>query len=315
MLGEKVRILNFDGSLLRQTRLIERYRPAIIDLTALGCSGRLWANKKTAAAIGAALQPQSQHAVTFLGSGDFHHVSELLVSRFAEPLTLIVLDFHPDWDILPPRLGCGSWVSRALELKNISKVLLLGISSEDIASPAIHTGNLQALKDDRLEIYPCAHKPTRVQLRNVPRNSSIQVRRSGLASEITWTELQGRDMEMLMAGVLQRCTSRNAYISIDKDCLSSDHALSNWEEGRFSLEELLRLLKVIQGTMNIVGLDITGEYSEPVVAGRIKALCSRLDHPANYSACAAPVGKIDATNEDTNLQLLEALIGSGSAGD
>ncbi len=222
MLSKTVRILNFDGSLLRQTRLIERYRPDIIDLASLGSSCRLWANKKTAAVIGASLQPQAQHAVTFLGSGDFHHVSQLLVSRFAEPLTLIVFDFHPDWDILPPRLGCGSWVSRALELNTVSKVLLLGISSDDISSPAIHTGNLQALKDDRLEIYPCAHKPTRVLLRNVPRNSSIQIRRSGLASEITWTELQGRDMATFMAGLLQRCESKKAYISIDKDCLRSD---------------------------------------------------------------------------------------------
>ncbi len=102
---------NFDGSLFRQTRLIERYRPDIIDLYGIGPSCRLWANKKTAAAIQAALQPQAQHAITFLGSGDFHHMSHLLVRQFAEPLTLIVFDFHPDWDILPPRLGCGSWVT------------------------------------------------------------------------------------------------------------------------------------------------------------------------------------------------------------
>jgi len=309
MLSNTVRILNFDNSLLRQQRLIERYRPDLIDLTGIGSSCRLWANKKTAAAVNAALQPQAQHAVTFLGSGDFHHVSQLLLSRFADPLTLIVFDCHPDWDMLPPRLGCGSWVSRALELSTVSKVLLLGISSGDISSPAIHTGNLQALKDDRLEIYTCAHKPTRVLLRNVPRNSSIQVRRSGIASEIIWTELQGRNMEMFMAELLQRCASKKAYISIDKDCLRSDYALSNWEAGRFSLDELLRLLKVIQENMDIVGLDITGEYSESVVAGRLKGFCSRLDHPADYSACTASAEKIDTINEATNLRILELFLG------
>jgi hypothetical protein len=309
MFSNTVRILNFDNSLLRQKRLIERYRPDIIDLTGIGSSCRLWANKKTAAAVNAALQPQAQHAVTFLGSGDFHHVSQLLVSRFAEPLTLIVFDFHPDWDMLPPRLGCGSWVSRALELSTVSKVLLLGVSSDDISSPAIHTGNLQALKNDRLEIYPCGHKSTRVLFREVPENSSLKVRRSGPASEITWTELQGRDMEALMAGLLRRCPGRKAYISIDKDCLCSDYALSNWEEGRFILDELLGLLKVIQETMDIAGLDITGEYAEPVKLSGIKELCSRLDHPANYSARAASTEKIDTINEETNLRLLELLLG------
>ncbi len=61
--------------------------------------------------------------------------------------------------------------------------------------------------------------------------------------------------------------------------------------------------------MDIVGLDITGEYSEPVVGGRIKALCSRLDHPAGYSACAASAEKIDTVNEETNLRILELLLG------
>jgi len=307
MLADKVRILNFDGSLLRQTRLIERYRPEIVDLAALGPSCRLWANQKTADTIKLALKPKAKHCVTFLGSGDFHHISQLLAGQFTEPLTLIVFDFHPDWDILPPRLGCGSWVSRALEQKNISKALLLGISSDDISSPAIHTGNLKALKDNRLEIYPCAHKPTRVLFRNVPGNKSIQIRRSGLARDIVWTELQGRNMEIFMAQVLQGCRSRKAYISIDKDCLRSEHALSNWEEGRFSLDELLRLLKVIKETMDIVGLDITGEYSEPEVSGSIKSFCSRLDHPAEYTARGKPSASIDTINEETNLQILGLL--------
>ena len=114
-------------------------------------------------------------------------------------------------------------------------------------------------------------------------------------------------MEIFMAQVLQGCRSRKAYISIDKDCLRSEHALSNWEEGRFSLDELLRLLKVIKETMDIVGLDITGEYSEPEVSGSIKSFCSRLDHPAEYTARGKPSASIDTINEETNLQILGLL--------
>ncbi len=309
MLSKTVRILNLDGSLLRQTGLIERYRPDIIDLTETGPSARLWANKKTAAAIQATLNSAARHAITFLGSGDFHHISHLLVRQFAEPLTLIVFDFHPDWDILPPRLGCGSWVTRTLGLSNIDKVLLFGPSSDDLASPALYTGNLQALKNDRLEIYPYAHAPTRVLFRNVPRNSSLQIRRSGLTSEIIWTELQGSNLEDFISQVLRRCGTRKAYISIDKDCLRSEHALSNWEEGLFSLDELLRIVQVIKQEMDIVGADITGEYSRPVLSGRFKSFCSSLDHPAAYTAHAKPAEHIDLVNEQTNLELLELLLG------
>ncbi len=179
-----------------------------------------------------------------------------------------------------------------MSLAHVSKVLLLGLSSDDIASPAIYTGNLQALKDDRLEIYPYAHEPTRVLFRKVPREQlTYRFGAAGLPAKLSGLNCRAGIWKTFMAELLQRCASKKAYISIDKDCLRSDHALTNWEEGRFSLDELLRLLKVIQETMDIVGLDITGEYSEPVVSGRIKALCSRLDHPADYSACAAPPKK------------------------
>ena len=309
MLADKVRILNFDGSLTRQKRLIERYRPDIIDLTEIGPSARLWANKKTAAAIQGALNPEAKHSITFLGSGDFHHISNLLIRQFTEPLTLIVFDFHPDWDILPPRLGCGSWVTRTLGLHDVGKVFLLGPSSDDLASPAIHTGNLQALKNDRLEIYPYAHEPTRVMFRTVPENTSIQVRRRRRTSEITWAELKGKDMEGFTARILRRCEGRKAYISIDKDCLRSEHALTNWEEGRFSLDELLRILQVVKQEMDIAGADITGEHSRPVIAGKFKSFCSRLDHPAGYTAHTETAAHIDATNEQTNLEILKRLLG------
>jgi len=309
MLADTVRILNLDGSLLRQAGLLKRYQPGIIDLAGLGPSCRLWANRKTAAGVMAALNPDARHAITFLGSGDFHHVSNLLVSQFAEPLTLIVFDFHPDWDILPPRLGCGSWVTRTLGLANIDKVLLLGPSSDDISIPAIYTGNLQALKNDRLEIYPYEHQPTRVLFRNVPENRSLNVERGGFVSTISWAELRGRDLKAFMAGALQRCGVKKAYVSIDKDCLRSEHALTNWEEGRFTLDELLQLLKVIKEKMEIVGLDITGEYSEPVVSGSFKSLCSRLDHPAGYTAQGKNSEIIADINEQTNLRILELLLG------
>ena len=83
MLLKTVRILDCDSSLTRQKTLIERYRPDIVDLTEIGPSARLWANKKTAAAIQGRLDPAAKHAITLYGSGDFHHIAHLLVSQFA----------------------------------------------------------------------------------------------------------------------------------------------------------------------------------------------------------------------------------------
>ena len=47
------------------------------------------------------------------GSGDFHYLSALWVRRLNEPVVLISFDNHPDWDVRPPKWGCGGWINRA----------------------------------------------------------------------------------------------------------------------------------------------------------------------------------------------------------
>ncbi|MEI6127091.1 MAG: arginase family protein [Pseudomonadota bacterium] len=307
MLSPSLRILNFDDSLTKQKHLVERYCPEIIDLTGIGPACRLWVNSKNTKKIKSVLLPESRQCPTFIGSGDFHHVSSLLIEQFREPVTVIVFDFHPDWDILPPRLGCGSWVTRTLTQQNVKKVLLLGVSSGDISRISIHTGNVQALKNNRLELYPYEHTPTTKVLRNVPENASLQARRRGLFTSIYWEELKNKNLSDFMLTTIKRLETRQVYVSIDKDCLRAEHALTNWEEGCFSLNELLRMLKLIKENLDIVGIDIAGDYSLPKPAGRLKSLCSRLDHPAVFSAKDKPESLICTTNEQTNIKLAEAL--------
>jgi arginase family enzyme len=302
-----VRILDFDSSLTQQHNLIQRFNPSITDLRQIGPDCRLWMNAATAAKIRKSLDLSLKHSVTFLGSGDFHHISSLLIRQFDEPISVIIFDYHPDWDILPPKFGCGSWVSRILEMPNVRKVVLLGVSSEDISSNGMRTANLAALKEDRLEIYPYAHPSTKVFFRPVPENISFELHRHLLHSGIIWQELKNKNLNDFFPKVIQRLPTRKVYVSIDKDCLSSGYSLTNWEEGCFSLDELSLLLGLIKEKMEIAGLDITGEYSPPYFANKIKALFSRLDHPRDYPAKGKPQETINSINEKTNIAILERL--------
>ncbi len=303
-----VRILNFDSSLTEQHNLIQQFNPAITDLRQIGPRCRLWMNTAAAAEIRKALDPSLKSSVTFLGSGDFHHISSLLIRQFDEPISVIIFDYHPDWDILPPKFGCGSWVSRILEMPNVRKVILLGVSSEDISSSGMRTANLAALKEGRMEIYPYAHPPTKVFFRAVPENISFGLRRHLLYSSIIWQELKNKNLDDFFSQLIQRLPTRKAYVSIDKDCLSSGYSLTNWEEGCFSFYELLLLLGLIKEKLEIAGLDITGDYSSPCFANKIKAIFSKLDHPDDYSAKGKPQQTITSVNEKTNIMLLEKLI-------
>lgn len=307
MLNKLIRILDFDDSIIKQKNLLSKYENNILDLKDLGPWARYWINAKVRGIIEKRIHNSLKNSITFLGSGDFHHISEILISQFNEPLSVIVFDFHPDWDTRPPRFGCGSWVSEVLKKKDILKILLLGVSSKDISSFEIHSGNLESLKDNRVEIYPYAHAPSKTFLRKIPGNISVTVDRGIFFNTIYWQELCNKNLEEFFRQVLNRIPSKNVYVSIDKDCLKNDYALTNWEEGLFSLDELLSLLKLIKENTDIVGLDISGDYSPISIRGMCKKILSHFDHPKNIKAKDSPVSLTTSINEDTNLKILQLL--------
>ncbi len=307
MVSTALRILNFDDSLIRQKRFLEKFSPAIVDLRAAGPAARLWLDRKTAQDIRDALSPEFKKSITLLGSGDFHHISALLIEQFQQPISVIVFDNHPDWEILPPQLGCGSWVSRILKRPNILKVILLGVSSHDISTFSIETANLRSLADDHLEIYPYSRRPTRVVLRGVPQNISLQLKKGLFYKSICWRELQNKNLSDFLSQIITRIPTKEVYISIDKDVLQSEYALTNWEEGKMQLDEMLAILRLIKERLDIVGVDIVGDYSRPQVKGRIKAFCSYFDHPKDYTARGRQEDLISSVNAQTNIRITELL--------
>ncbi|HEV3444603.1 MAG TPA: hypothetical protein VG099_08175, partial [Gemmataceae bacterium] len=108
-----VRILDLDGSVAAQSAIrgqasiqpAQHWGPRI----RMACSFarfRRFDNER------AAVRDQDP-SLTFLGSGDFHHVSLALISRLQEPFNLLVIDNHPDWMRGVPFMHCGTWVYHA----------------------------------------------------------------------------------------------------------------------------------------------------------------------------------------------------------
>src|SRR5262249_45277918 len=65
-------------------------------------------------------------AVSFVGSGDFHHVSLALLRRQSRPFNLLVLDNHPDWMRRVPLLHCGTWLAHAARLPSVRRIFHVG---------------------------------------------------------------------------------------------------------------------------------------------------------------------------------------------
>ena len=305
MLDKKIRILDLDGSVAKQNNLLARYDNEVIGLKDLGPLARHWCSRKTRSLIEGRISGSARNTITFIGSGDYHHISEILIDQFKEPISLICFDYHPDWTALPPRYGCGSWVTEVLKKKNVRKAVLFGASSEDLSSFNIQSGSLGAFKDDRLEIFPFAHEPSRVFLRKIWRNSSIKSRKGVFSDRIFWTQIKEGDMAGLFEAALKRVPTKEVYVSIDKDCLKNDYALTNWEEGVFSLEQLLSLLALIKKNKRIIGLDITGDYSIVSVKGLARKITVYLDHPRLIKAGQMPQAQVNSINEGTNIKLVD----------
>ena len=304
MPGKYIRILNFDNSVIKQKNLLSEFKAEIIDLREFGPKIRFWMNDKDRRDIKKRIHGSRTDAVTFSGSGDFHHITDILISEFNEPVSVIAFDFHPDWSVFSPWLSCGSWVTRTLKNKNVLKCILIGAGCGDL-SFSIQGGDFNSLKGDRVEIYPYSHRPSTIFFRNIPPNSSMKIERYPFFTKIHWTELKNKNLTEFFLNVLKHLPAKKVYVTIDKDCLSTEDALTNWEEGNLPLKDLLSMLKTIRDNLDVAGMDVTGDYSPIRINGAFKKIAAYLNHPKNIKAMDLPESSVTAVNEKTNLKILQ----------
>jgi hypothetical protein len=194
------------------------------------------------------------------GSGDFHYLTALRLRPIAEPIVVVSFDNHPDWDVRPPKWGCGSWVNRALELPHVRRVSVWGCGNFECWWPRQIFGNRRAERAGILEVHPWADD----------RPATDRQRRGAILRD-DWREHFERFIGDLRGG--------NVYVTIDLDCLRSEEAVTNWEGGRFTIADLLRALGKLRSVAQIVAGDICGAFSEPVYARWKQRFASEMDHP------------------------------------
>ena len=242
-----------------------------IDARAVGRDLRLWGRDQTLDHLRNqifAQHDESGPVLTFMGSGDFHHVSALLVDyalrKETGPVTLIHLDNHPDWVRFNGGMHCGSWVNRALAHERIAKVITLGVCSDDLVSPGRKGAELGPLLSGRVELYPYAHPPSRV--RGADTSGASFDLRSGM---LRWKTIAAMGPQAFADHLMTRIETDAVYLTLDKDVLSSRDAVTNWDQGHMSLHYALHLIRRIGQRHRLVGADVTGDYSAPLYGGSV----------------------------------------------
>ena len=173
------------------------------------------------------------------GSGDFHHLTALWIQRLTQPVILVSFDNHPDWDVRPPKWGCGNF---------------------ECWWPHQVFGNRQAERAGLLEVHPWAdgHPPKDQQ-------------RRGAILRDNW---RGHFEQFV-----KDLGGMSVYVTIDLDCLRPEEAVTNWESGRFAIVDLEWALTKLHESLRIVGGDICGAYSSPHYARFKQRFAAEFDHP------------------------------------
>lgn len=215
----QVAILNFDHVYVRQS-FYRRVNYEWVDFSDLA-GVRGYCDAAAQRIISRRLKQRRCKGITFIGSGNYHYVTYLLLQETQVPFTLVLFDRHVD--MMPAAgelLSCGSWVWRALtDLECLKYLVVIGAGPE------------------QLDFIP-----------------------PDLAGKVLVLPASALRPEPVTAdGVEAAIPTRQVYLSIDKDVLRRRDAVTDWEQGPMTLEQLLYFLQRIGEGKEICGVDVCGE--------------------------------------------------------
>src|SRR5260370_14679042 len=153
----------------------------------------------------AALSDQGP-SLTFLGSGDFHHVSLSLISRLQEPFNLLIIDNHPDWMRGVPFMHCGTWVYHAARLPLLGRIFHAG-GDVDFDNYYQWMAPWKLLGSGKITVLPGLRRFDRKQWSTVP-NAPLRT-----APAMPMTE---RHAEQLLQPFRGELAARPVYICLAK---------------------------------------------------------------------------------------------------
>ncbi len=285
-------IFDFDGSVTTQQILLQRYcqRTEIVDLHSQRNVARLWTRPAVYERLAHENFSGRRPYFSLLGSGDYHHFSLALIANQEGPLTVVLFDNHPDWMRPPHRYHCGTWVYSLARLPQVERIVIVGLESGDLDGNRFAHGDLESYASGKIVFLP-----TLPITATIPGHGTVR-----LESNLQKNPEQG------IAAMLAAITTERVYVSIDKDCLRSEDACTNWEQGTLDLDFVLRAMAAVGKHHVIVGADTVGDYSPPLFRSPFKWVGSLFDRPRNAFCFSPPLSCLQR-NEVANLKLLNVL--------
>jgi hypothetical protein len=297
----RVRVIDLDGSIPMQERVLRKFQPEVFDLRSWGPRLRLacrWTSfYRLERRLDRLFGPRERHDpwISLLGSGDFHHLTLAMLRRLRRPFNLLVLDKHPGWLRGHPQLHCTTWLHHAAQLPNARRIFHVG-GEKDFDNHCRWLAPKSLLTSGKIVTLPAARTFHNGFWNKVPHqslrpNPHTLVDRDRL-EELLWPYLDDLDRVPL-------------YVSLDKDVLWMPESITNWDAGVLDLSEVQEVLQFFMKASGneLLGMDIVGDWSAVETNSTVRYCLHRLHHPQQ----AVDAEQARLCNERTNLMLLKYL--------
>jgi hypothetical protein len=193
-------------------------------------------------------------------------------------------------------------VVQALKHPWVQKVILLGQNSEDIRGDQFRFAPFHELKSGRVEMHPLLKTNALVPLiwaSNVKGVASAK--KTWLGTDLKFDTIRQVGAEAMGDRLAKELAGKNVYISIDKDVMRLDDALTDWDQGQMTLKELITLISKISSSSILVGMDVCGERAPEPVHGLLK----RFDSGRLIHHHVKDFDHANTVNEKANLALIK----------
>lgn len=279
----------------------------------IGAEVRLWGRRAAMEKLQGRLKVElkglksDQPVVTWMGSGDFHHVTALIASCLADargmPFTIVHIDNHPDWVKFRNGIHCGSWVSYVLKNRIAERVVSVGMTSGDLSCPELKHADLSLIATQRQIIFPL-HETSTFVVRSY--GSGRSHRSCGM--RLSWKRFGNNEDNSGHFEAAAAVETEAIYVTLDKDALAPADAATNWDQGTLRLDGVLEWLRALMSRHIVLGVDVIGDRSTQMYGGSnfdrlLKRSEALLDQP-RLSPGGSDTPKI---NQAANLKLLAAL--------
>lgn len=214
-------ILNFDDT-YKQEDYYKKVEFTWIDLSDMRNVNR-YCERESLLKLYTRIKNKKRTNMTFIGNGNYHYVTYLLLKDIKQPFTLVLFDNHTDM-MKPPCsdiISCGSWVRASLNnLTNLKKVVVIGPDEE-------LTKTAEEFDRNRVVFF-------------------------------TKQDIDSR--KDILSFLSREIITDKVYVSIDKDILSPEEVKTNWDQGSMKLKDLVMIVDKLQRKKEVFGVDVCGEY-------------------------------------------------------